>query len=147
LLQDLPRGGGSDLDPEDKEFAVDAPVAPARILACQAQHQLGTRVDGSAGVQVGSGNVQVNNYYDSETAATAQAAFSALFTQRIIPLHDGLHTGTMLAIEIRAQHELEQAKADGVPDRATGPDDVRYTSVDTATYRRTVTNADTRRDR
>ena len=38
-------------------------------------------------------------------------------------------------------------KADGVPDRATGPDDVRYTSVDTATPRRTVTHSDTRRDK
>jgi len=69
----------------------------------------GTRVDGSAGVQVGSGNVQVNNYYDGKTAETAQAAFPALFMQRIIPLNDGLHAGTMLAIEVQAHHELEQA--------------------------------------
>ena len=30
LLKDLPHGGGGDLDPEDEQFAVDAPVAPAR---------------------------------------------------------------------------------------------------------------------
>jgi hypothetical protein len=38
-------------------------------------------------------------------------------------------------------------KADGYTDRATGPDAVRYASVDTATHRRTVTHADTRRDK
>ena len=38
-------------------------------------------------------------------------------------------------------------KADGVSDRATGPDAVRYASVDTATPRRTVTHSDTRRDK
>jgi len=38
-------------------------------------------------------------------------------------------------------------KADGVPDRATDPDDARYTSVDTATPRRTMTHSDTRRDK
>ena len=32
-------------------------------------------------------------------------------------------------------------------DRASGPDAVRYTSVDTATHRLTVTHADTRRDK
>lgn len=69
----------------------------------------GTRVDRSAGVQVGSGNVQVNNYYDGKAAGTAQAAFPAQFAQRTIPLHDRLHTGTMLAIEVQAHHELEQA--------------------------------------
>jgi hypothetical protein len=37
-------------------------------------------------------------------------------------------------------------KADGYTDRATGPDAVRYTSVDTATHRPTVTLRDTRRD-
>ena len=29
-LEDLPHGGGGDLDAEDEQFAVDAPVAPAR---------------------------------------------------------------------------------------------------------------------
>ena len=38
-------------------------------------------------------------------------------------------------------------KADGYTDRATGPDAVRYTSVDTATHRPTVTHRDTRRDK
>jgi hypothetical protein len=31
-------------------------------------------------------------------------------------------------------------KADGYTDRATGPDAVRYASVDTSTYRPTVTH-------
>ena len=87
----------------------DLHVHPASPAQADSGERPGTRVDGSAGVQVGSGNFQVNNYYGSETAETAQAAFPALFMQRIIPLHDGLHTGTMLAIEICAQHELEQA--------------------------------------
>ncbi len=38
-------------------------------------------------------------------------------------------------------------KADGYTDRATGPDAVRYASVDTATHRLTVTHTDTRRDK
>ena len=38
-------------------------------------------------------------------------------------------------------------KTDGVPDRATGTDAVRYTSVDTATYRPAVTHPDTGRDK
>jgi len=40
LLQDLPHGGGGSLDAEDEQLAVDAAVPPARILCCQAQHQL-----------------------------------------------------------------------------------------------------------
>ena len=38
-------------------------------------------------------------------------------------------------------------KADGVPDRATGPDAVRYTSVHTATHQPTVTRHETQRDK
>ena len=38
-------------------------------------------------------------------------------------------------------------KADGYTDRAIGTDAVRYTSVDTARYRLTVTHGDTRRDK
>jgi len=47
-----------------------------------------------------------------------------------------------LARPVRAR----PCKADGYTDRATGTDAVRYTSVDTATNRLTVTRADTRRD-
>ena len=47
LVQDFPHGGCSDLDTEDEEFAVDAAVAPARILLCQAQHQLADGADGA----------------------------------------------------------------------------------------------------
>src|ERR1035437_4646643 len=60
LLQDLPHGGGSDLDPKDEEFAVDAPVTPARILPCQAQHQLADGADGARTTRApraGSGRV------------------------------------------------------------------------------------------
>jgi len=32
LLQDLPHGGGGDLDPEHEQLAVDSAVPPARIL-------------------------------------------------------------------------------------------------------------------
>ena len=38
-------------------------------------------------------------------------------------------------------------KTNGVPDRATGTDAVRYTSVDTATHRPAVTHPDTGRDK
>jgi hypothetical protein len=38
LAEDLPDGGGSDLDAQDEEFAVDAPVAPGRVLTGQTQH-------------------------------------------------------------------------------------------------------------
>ena len=37
--------------------------------------------------------------------------FAADFSQRTLPLNDGLHTGTLLAIEVRAQNELTQAEA------------------------------------
>jgi hypothetical protein len=40
-----------------------------------------------------------------------------------------------------------RGKPDGVPDRATGTDAVRYTSVDTATHRPAVTHPDTGRDK
>lgn len=35
-LEDLPNSGRSDLDAEESEFAVDAPVAPGWVLGCQA---------------------------------------------------------------------------------------------------------------
>lgn len=35
FLEDVPHGAGGDLDTEDGEFAVDAPVPPAGILSCQ----------------------------------------------------------------------------------------------------------------
>ena len=46
-VQDLPHGGGGDLDPEDEQFAVDAAVAPGRVLPCQAQHQQADGADGA----------------------------------------------------------------------------------------------------
>jgi len=49
IAKDLPPGGGGDLDAEDKEFAVDAPVTPAGILPGQAQHQLADGTDGPDG--------------------------------------------------------------------------------------------------
>ena len=47
LLEDLPRSGGGGLDPEDEEFARDAPVDPAGILSCQAKHQEADGADGA----------------------------------------------------------------------------------------------------
>jgi hypothetical protein len=47
LLQDLPHGGGGDLDARYEEFTVDAAIAPARILSCQAQDQLADGADGA----------------------------------------------------------------------------------------------------
>ena len=60
LLKDLPDGGGGDLDPEDEQFAVDAAVAPAGILSCQAKHQLADGADGARPARApgaGSGRV------------------------------------------------------------------------------------------
>ena len=47
LLQDLPHGGGGNLDLEDEEFAVDAAVPPGRVLPSQAQHQPADGADGT----------------------------------------------------------------------------------------------------
>jgi hypothetical protein len=46
LLQDLPHGGGCDLDTEDREFAVDPSVAPPTVLAGQSQDE---SLDAAAG--------------------------------------------------------------------------------------------------
>jgi hypothetical protein len=40
LTEDLPYGGGGNLDPQYEKFAVDAPVTPGRVLPRQAQHQM-----------------------------------------------------------------------------------------------------------
>jgi hypothetical protein len=45
LAQDLPDGGGGDLDAEGGEFAVDAAVAPRGVLSGQAQDQGADRAD------------------------------------------------------------------------------------------------------
>jgi hypothetical protein len=37
LAQDLADAGGGDAQPEAAEFADDPPIAPARVLACEAQ--------------------------------------------------------------------------------------------------------------
>jgi hypothetical protein len=42
-LEDLPHGGGSDLDAGEDEFAVDAPVAPGGVLGCQAEDEAADR--------------------------------------------------------------------------------------------------------
>jgi hypothetical protein len=44
--RDLPHGGGGGPDAEDQQFAVDAAVAPAGILPCQAQHEQADGADG-----------------------------------------------------------------------------------------------------
>jgi hypothetical protein len=77
----------------------DLHVHPASLAQADSEDRPGTRVDGSAGVQVGSGNVQVNHYYDGN-AAVARTSFPAQLAQRTLALHDGLRAGTMLAIEV-----------------------------------------------
>ena len=60
VVEDLPHGGGGDLDAEDEEFAVDAPVAPARVLSCQAQYEQADGADGARQARAtgaGSGRV------------------------------------------------------------------------------------------
>jgi hypothetical protein len=58
-------------------------------------------------------------------AATAAAVPATLpgipagYLQRTVPLHDGLHEGTLLAIEVKAHHELDQAGV--VMTAITGP--------------------------
>lgn len=39
LVEDVPHGGGGHLVAEAGEFAMDAPVAPSRVLGCHAQDQ------------------------------------------------------------------------------------------------------------
>jgi hypothetical protein len=39
LLEDVPYGGGGDLDAEGREFAVDAPLAPGAVLVGEPEHQ------------------------------------------------------------------------------------------------------------
>jgi hypothetical protein len=131
----------------------------------------GVSFAGAAGVQLGSGNVQVNNYYgrpprateapqpvclsgldgSAETTASLDQAerdevearnaaatsigprlssFPAQLTQRTVPLSNGLHPGTLLAIEVQAHHELEQATVvvtgiAGPPGAATIPPPAR----------------------
>jgi hypothetical protein len=46
VVEDLPYGGGGGPDAEDEELAVDAAIAPRRVLACQAQYQ---QADGAGG--------------------------------------------------------------------------------------------------
>ena len=48
VVEKLPYGGRGDLDAEDEQFAVDAAVAPGRVLSCQAQYQLADGADGTA---------------------------------------------------------------------------------------------------
>ena len=43
VMQDLPHRGGSDLVAELDEFALHAPVPPARIVGCHADHELADR--------------------------------------------------------------------------------------------------------
>lgn len=172
-------------DPEDGDTSAPPQVTAARdaYVAGRDMHlhmlspaksrdedRPGASFAGAAGVQVGSGNVQVNNYYggpprtteapqsvcrpglDSsvETIASLDQAergnvarnaaetsigprpssFPAQLTQRTVPLSDGLHPGTLLAIEVQAHQELEQATVvvtgiAGPPGAATIPPPAR----------------------
>jgi hypothetical protein len=115
-----------------EEFCSDT----ARFVAARRTNETGPSIDRSAGAQVGAGNVQVNHFYGNSTwtagdrspenessprpsreAAPASAisveprsrSFPAQLTQRTVLLNNGLHSGTMVAIEVRAHHELKQA--------------------------------------
>jgi transcriptional regulator with XRE-family HTH domain len=60
VVQDLPHGGGGDLDAEHEEFAVDAPVAPAWVLSCQAQYHKADGADGARSARApGAGDGRV----------------------------------------------------------------------------------------
>jgi hypothetical protein len=45
--ENLPDCGRCHRDAEQGEFAVDAPVAPAGVLGCQAQHEVADRGEGA----------------------------------------------------------------------------------------------------
>lgn len=115
-----------------EEFGSDT----ALFTAGRQPNETGLVIHRSAGSQVGSGNVQINYYgnpawaagggpSESESSPRPRRAsacvlvpagprpisFPAQLTQRTVPLNDGLHAGTMLAIEVRAHHELERAAA------------------------------------
>jgi len=47
-LEDLPDGGGGDLESQDGEFAVDSAVSPAGVVVRQAQDENSDAVDGGA---------------------------------------------------------------------------------------------------
>jgi hypothetical protein len=47
-LEDFPDGGGRDLDSQGRKFAVDSPVAPAGVVARQAQDEGSDAADGGA---------------------------------------------------------------------------------------------------
>jgi hypothetical protein len=40
LLEDIPQGGGGDLDAEGGELAVDTPVPPTGVVVCEPEHQV-----------------------------------------------------------------------------------------------------------
>jgi hypothetical protein len=47
FVEDVPHGGGGDLDAEGGQFAVDAPVSPPRILIDESKHQQADGADGA----------------------------------------------------------------------------------------------------
>jgi hypothetical protein len=69
-LEDLPDSGGRNLDSQGGEFTVDSPVAPAGVLARQAQNKGSDAADG--GTSTGSLGVR-----DSGVAAAQQVAVPA----------------------------------------------------------------------
>jgi hypothetical protein len=108
-----------------EEFCSDT----ARFVAAQRPDGTGPSISRSSGAQIGSGNFQVNHFYDTPAwardgrapenessprlsqdnlhpSAIPAGPFPAQLTQRTVPLNNGLHAGTMLAIEVRAHQEL-----------------------------------------
>src|SRR5258708_28307202 len=52
FLEDVPHGGGGDLDAAGREFAVDAPVAPVGVVVGEPEHQ---GADGAQGARAAGG--------------------------------------------------------------------------------------------
>lgn len=136
-----------------EEFCADT----AKFIAAQRSDGTGPSISRSAGAQVGSGNFQVNHFYGTPAWAGGggtldggsspgpsaedprstpvqvgprSMSFPAQLKQRTVPLNNGLNTGTMLAIEVRAHHELTHVTAvitnvDGPAGAATIPPPAR----------------------
>jgi len=127
-------------DGHDHEYDSSAPSADGSHLsalhqikqALRAGQDVGRRTAGT--VPAGQGSQPQQPMPAAQAAAPEGARsphpFPASLTQRTIPLNDGLHPGTMLAIEVHAHHELGHATVlvtgiTGPPGAATIPPPAR----------------------
>lgn len=83
-------------DGREHEYDASAPGADGSHLSALHQIQQAMRADEGAGRQAAG-------------TPPTRPGFPALFTQWLISLSDGLNTGTMLALEVRAYSELDRA--------------------------------------